>query len=132
MCHLVFRVYRRAGTEDLDKSKEVRVFGSEQEKVQKAGGNCMLGSLKIYNTKANIAAKGDQMEEGEVQHVECMEDMRNAYVLCTIFVGKPDEKRLLGRPRATQKTWVCMGLAAEEYDTGSGHKSMSFYASTCR
>jgi len=33
MLHLVSRVYRRAGIEDLDKSKEVRVFGSEQEKV---------------------------------------------------------------------------------------------------
>jgi len=91
-----------------------------------------MGSFKIHNTEANIAAKGDQMEEVEVQHVECREDMRNAYVLCTIFVGKTDEKRPLGRPRATQKTGVCMCLAAEGYDTGSGHKSMSFYSSTCR
>jgi hypothetical protein len=45
---LVSRVYRRAGTEDLDKSKEVRVFGSEKEKVGTAGRNCIMGSFQIH------------------------------------------------------------------------------------
>jgi hypothetical protein len=31
-----------------------------------------------------------------MEHVACMEKMRNAY---NILVGKPEVKRLLGRPR---------------------------------
>jgi aldehyde:ferredoxin oxidoreductase len=33
LCNLVSRISRRAGSEDLDKSEGVRVFGSEREKV---------------------------------------------------------------------------------------------------
>jgi len=39
-----------------------------------------MGSFKIH-TEANIGAKGDQIGEGEAQHVACREDMRNVY--CT-------------------------------------------------
>jgi hypothetical protein len=40
--------YRKAGTENFDKNREVRVLGSEQENVKKVEGNCRMGNLKIH------------------------------------------------------------------------------------
>jgi hypothetical protein len=66
----------------------LRKFDSKRMSLQGTGGNCTAGSLSsVPLTK---------VRKRRAMHVICMEERRSA---CGVLVGKPEEKRPLGRLR---------------------------------
>jgi hypothetical protein len=72
-----------------------RIFCPKREEV--AGGWRILHNEELHNlyTSPNIISVINSRMMGWAEHVGCIEEMRNAY---KILVGKPEEKRPLGRP----------------------------------
>jgi hypothetical protein len=73
-----------------------RIFGAEREEV--TGGWRRLRNEKLHNLYAspNIIRMIKFRRMRWAGHVSRTGEMRNAY---SILVGKPEGKRLLGRPR---------------------------------
>jgi hypothetical protein len=73
-----------------------RVFGPKRKEV--AGGWRRLHNEKLRNvyTSSNIMSGIKLRRMRWAGHVASMGEIRNAY---TISVGKPEGKRLLGRPK---------------------------------
>jgi len=62
---------------------------------------------KLYNEELNIIWLLKQRRMGWVGHIACMGERRGAY---RFLVGKPEGKRLLGRPRHRCKDNIKMDL----------------------
>jgi len=73
----------------------VRIFGSEREEVVGDWKRLLNEELHNLYISLNIIGVIKSRRGRWTGHVECMGAMRNA---CKIFVGKPEGKRLLGRP----------------------------------
>jgi hypothetical protein len=94
-----------------------RIYGPNRDKV--AGERRKLHNGKLYNLRSSpdnirqIISKRMTWAE----HVACIGEGRNVY---KVLVGKPEEKRPLGRPRCRwmRLEWILIGRLVEEVWSG--------------
>jgi hypothetical protein len=73
-----------------------RIFGSKREEVAGCWGTLHNEELHNFYAASNIIRVMKSSRMRRAGHVAHMGVVRNTY---SIFVGKPEAKRLLGRPR---------------------------------
>jgi hypothetical protein len=71
------------------------IFGRKRDEVTGSGENCRMRNFAIY-AAYHIYRVIKSRRMRWAGHVACMGDKRGAY---RVLMGKPEEKRPLGRPR---------------------------------
>jgi hypothetical protein len=84
-----------------------RIFGPEREKATGGWRRLHSGESQNLHASPNIIRVIKSRSVRLARHVTRMGEIRNAYI---IFVGKPEGKRSLGRPRSRWEDNIRMFL----------------------